>query len=65
MLKPNNLRTLSGSARFVWNRGLELRTKIYEQEQKSITYTQTAVALTQWKKEAEKAFLKDVSSVVL
>ncbi len=54
-----------GSARFVWNRGLELRTKTYEQEQKSITYTQTTVALTQWKKEPEKAFLKEVSSVVL
>jgi len=54
-----------GSARFVWNRGLELRTKSYEQEQKSISYTQTAVALTQWKKEPEKTFLNEVSSVVL
>jgi Helix-turn-helix domain len=43
-----------GSARFVWNRGLELRTKSYEQEKKSISYTQTAAALTQWKKEPEK-----------
>jgi putative transposase len=54
-----------GSARFVWNLGLELRSKSYEQEQKSISYTQTAAALTQWKKEPEKAFLKEVSSVVL
>jgi putative transposase len=37
-----------GSARFVWNLGLELRSKSHEQEQKSISYTQTAAALTQW-----------------
>jgi putative transposase len=63
--QANQLAQTFGSARFVWNRGLELRSKTYEQEQKSITYTQTALALTHWKKEPEKAFLKDVSSVVL
>src|SRR5262249_10152803 len=54
-----------GCARFVWNQGLELRSKIYEESQQSLSYAQTTEALTQWKKEPEKVFLKDVSSVVL
>src|SRR5262245_50113601 len=44
-----------GSARFVWNLALELRTKSYEQEKKSISYTQTAAALTHWKKDGPTA----------
>src|SRR5262245_17258865 len=54
-----------GCARFVWNQGLELRSKTYEETKKSRSYAQTTNALTQWKKEPEKAFLKEVSSVVL
>ncbi|SRR6266498_986504 len=54
-----------GCARFVWNRGLELRSKTYEESQRSLSYVQTTEALTQWKKEPEKAFLNRVSSVVL
>ncbi len=54
-----------GCARFVWNQGLELRSKTYEETQQSLNYAQTTEALTQWKKEPEKAFLKEVSSVVL
>src|SRR5499426_4268887 len=54
-----------GCARFVWNQALELRSETYKQTKKSPSYAQTTNALTQWKKEPEKAFLKEVSSVVL
>src|SRR5262245_23902417 len=54
-----------GSARFVWNQGLELRSKTYEETKQSLSYAHTTAALTQWKKESEKAFLNEVSSVVL
>jgi transposase len=40
----------------------------YEHEmwtQQSLSYAQTTEALTQWKKEPETAFLKDVSCVLL
>jgi putative transposase len=54
-----------GCARFVWNLGLELRSKTYQESQQSLSYAQTTAALTQWKKEPETAFLKEVSSVAL
>jgi putative transposase len=54
-----------GSARFVWNWALELRTKRYEEEKKSLSYNATANALADLKKEPQRAFLRDVSSVVL
>src|SRR5262245_15084839 len=37
----------------------------WQQEKKSIGYHLTASRLTEWKKEPEKAFLSEVSSVVL
>ncbi len=54
-----------GCARFVWNLGLELRSKTYQETQQSLSYAQTTEALTQWKKKPQKAFLNQVSSVVL
>jgi putative transposase len=54
-----------GSARFVWNWALKLRSQAYQQEEKSVNDHATAIALTQLKKTPEKAFLMDVSSVVL
>ena len=54
-----------GCARFVWNQGLELRSKSYQETQQSLSYSQTTEALTQWKREPEKVFLNYVSSVVL
>jgi putative transposase len=54
-----------GCARLVWNQALELRSKTYEETKKASSYAQTTNALTQWKKEPEKAFLREVSSVVL
>jgi putative transposase len=54
-----------GCARYVYNQALELRTTAWQQEKKSIGYHTTAAKLTEWKKEPEKAFLSEVSSVVL
>jgi putative transposase len=54
-----------GCARFVYNQALEFRSKSWQQEKKSIGYHDTALKLTEWKQEPEKAFLSEVSSVVL
>ena len=54
-----------GCARYVYNQALEYRSKSWQQEKKSIGYHDTASKLTEWKKEPEKAFLSEVSSVVL
>jgi putative transposase len=54
-----------GCARYVYNQALEFRTTAWQQEKKSIDYHSTAARLTEWKKEPEKAFLSEVSSVVL
>jgi len=54
-----------GCARYVYNRALEFRTSAWRQEKKSIGYHMTSAKLTEWKKEPEKAFLSEVSSVVL
>jgi putative transposase len=54
-----------GCARFVYNHALEFRSRSWQQEKKSIGYHETALKLTEWKKDPEKAFLSEVSSVVL
>src|SRR5215475_1026919 len=54
-----------GCARYVYNQALEYRTAAWQQEKKSVGYRLTATKLTQWKKEPEKAFLSEVSAVVL
>jgi putative transposase len=54
-----------GCARYVYNHALEYRTAAWQQEQQSVGYHLTAAKLTEWKKEPEKAFLSEVSSVVL
>ena len=54
-----------GCARFVYNWALALRTNSYYQEQKSLSYTDTSNALTKLKKDPEKPWLKQVSSVPL
>ena len=54
-----------GCARFVYNQALEFRSKSWQQENKSVGYRETSSKLTEWKKEPEKAFLSEVSSVVL
>ncbi len=54
-----------GCARYVYNRALDFRTSAWRQEKKSVDYHITSAKLTEWKKEPEKAFLSEVSSVVL
>jgi len=54
-----------GCARYVYNQALEYRTSAWRQEKKSIGYQATAAKLTEWKKEPERAFLSEVSSVAL
>ena len=54
-----------GCARYVYNQALDLRTTAWQQEKKSIGYHETASKLTEWKKEPDRAFLSEVSSVVL
>jgi putative transposase len=63
--QKNQLAQTFGCARFVWNQGLELRSKTYQETQQSLSYAQTTEALTQWKKQPENTFLNEVSSVVL
>jgi putative transposase len=54
-----------GCARYIWNWGLERRTTAWQQEKKSLNYHATAKMLTELKKEEERHFLGEVSSVVL
>jgi putative transposase len=54
-----------GCARYVYNQALEFRTTAWLQEKKSVGYHESAAKLTEWKKEPERAFLSEVSSVVL
>src|SRR5215813_6920894 len=54
-----------GCSRYAYNQALEFRSKSWQQENKSVGYHETASKLTEWKKEPEKAFLSEVSSVVL
>ena len=54
-----------GCTRFVYNWALALRTNSYYQDNVSISYTDTSNALTKLKKDPEKPWLKQVSSVPL
>ena len=54
-----------GCARFVYNWALALRTNSYYQDNVSLSYTDTSNALTKLKKDPEKPWLKQVSSVPL
>lgn len=59
------LRQTLGCARFIWNYFLDLRQKTWSQEQKSLSYYDTAKLLTQLKKEPEYIWLNDVSIIPL
>jgi putative transposase len=52
-----------GSARFVYNWALRLRTDAYYQRQERISYAETSAALTILKREPETVWLNEVSSV--
>lgn len=53
-----------GSARFVYNWALRLRTDAYYQRQEGVSYAQTSVALTALKRDPDGAWLNEVSSVL-
>lgn len=52
-----------GSARFVYNWALRLRTDAYSQRQERLSYAATSAALTALKQQPEMAWLNEVSSV--
>ncbi|HEY7093990.1 MAG TPA: RNA-guided endonuclease TnpB family protein [Ktedonobacterales bacterium] len=52
-----------GSARFVYNWALRMRTDAYYQRQERVSYADTSAALTLLKREPETAWLNEVSSV--
>src|SRR5215475_10063900 len=54
-----------GCSRYVYNQALDYRSKAWLQEKISLGYHDTALKLTAWKKQPERAFLSEVSSVVL
>ena len=54
-----------GCTRFVYNWALSLRTNSYYSEGKSLSYSDTSNALTKLKRDPEKSWLKQVSSVPL
>src|SRR5215470_7106740 len=54
-----------GSARFVYNWALRLRTDAYYQRQERLGYHEVSAALTTLKQPPEMAWLNDVSSVPL
>lgn len=54
-----------GSVRYVYNRALAERSRAWTQEQRRVTYVDTAKMLTAWKQEPETAWLSEVSNVPL
>ena len=63
--QAKNLAQTFGCVRFVYNHGLELRTKAWQQDHVSMSYEDTCAELTKFKKQPEVAFLNDVSAAVL
>lgn len=54
-----------GCVRYVYNRALAERSRAWTQDQRRVTYVDTAKMLTSWKKEPDTVWLSDVSSVPL
>lgn len=54
-----------GCARFIYNWGLNIKTKEYETSKKNVSYNQLAKELTQIKKEERYSWLNDVPAVCL
>jgi putative transposase len=54
-----------GSVRYVYNRALAERSRAWTQEQRRVTYVDTAKMLTGWKQEPDTVWLGEVSNVAL
>ncbi|NEQ87352.1 MAG: IS200/IS605 family element transposase accessory protein TnpB, partial [Moorea sp. SIO2I5] len=59
------LRRTLGCVRLVYNKALDARTKGWYEHQKRVSYKETSLMLTGWKKEEDLFFLNEVSSVPL
>jgi putative transposase len=55
------LRRTMGCARLVYNKALAVRTEAWYQDKKRVGYNETSAMLTQWKKEEDLSFLREVS----
>lgn len=55
----------AGCVRFVWNRGLALRSAAYKERAEKITGIDISRMVTLWKKEEATAWLKEANSTVL
>nr|WP_062340626.1 RNA-guided endonuclease TnpB family protein [Herbidospora sakaeratensis] len=54
-----------GCVRLVYNKALEERIRVREEEGRSVSYSQSSAALTEWKRTGDLAFLNEVSCVPL
>ena len=54
-----------GCVRKVYNLALEARTKAWYSEQRRVSYVESSAMLTAWKRDPERAYLGEVSSVPL
>ena len=54
-----------GCVRLVYNKALDMRHTAWYKHQKRVNYAQISAALTQWKKQDDLQFLREVSSVPL
>lgn len=54
-----------GSVRYVYNRALAERSRAWTQEQRRVSYVDTAKMLTEWKQDPETVWLYEVSNVPL
>jgi putative transposase len=63
--QAEHLHRTFGCVRLVYNKALEMRTRAYVTQRRSISYTESSAALTEWKRSEELAFLNEVSSVPL
>ena len=54
-----------GCVRLVYNKALDMRHTAWYKNHERVNYSQTSAALTQWKKQDELSFLKEVAAVPL
>lgn len=59
------LRKTIGCCRLIYNKALALRSEAWALKQERVSYAETSLALTAWKKLPELAFLNEVSSAAL
>ena len=65
MKQQQQLSQAFGCARFIYNWGLDIKTKAWTNEHKTVTYFELAKQLTQLKQTEEHRWLKDVPNVCL